>query len=116
MTFDNLVPNGTYTVWCAAYYGTALNSAVELPCGNPDGSENSFKADQSGRAHVRITMTALPPSTVTAIQEIAIAYHSDGQTHGPMLGEHGHNAHVQLWFDFFPPGFVPPNAVPPTNP
>ncbi len=47
-------------------------------------------------------MDAFPPSTDETIYEIALAYHSDGQTYGELAGEFGHNVHVQLVYDFFP--------------
>jgi WD40 repeat protein/serine/threonine protein kinase/DNA-binding XRE family transcriptional regulator len=103
MTFDGLVPNGVYTVWCVSWSQPAPNTLTERACGAADGSSNTFTTDATGHGAIRIEMEALPPSVPTAIQEIAIAYHSDGKTYGAWGGDHGRNLHVQLVYDFMPP-------------
>ena len=104
-TFYNLIPNGVYTLWCVEY--TIIPSPTvlkEVPCGAPDGSENTFIADEEGNGNIYLEMDALPISTNAIIQEIAVAYHSDGLTHGESVGEFGKNAHIQLLYDFPPQG------------
>ena len=103
LQFDNMVKNGVYTLWCVTISMPTFEVTSEKPCGAPDGSENSFIADDTGHADIQMTTDAFPPSTDEVIYEIAVAYHSDGQTHGVTVGEYGRNAHVQLIYDFFPP-------------
>jgi hypothetical protein len=101
MTFDKLVPNGVYTVWCLVWNFEEVVS--EVPCGAPDGSENTFTTDATGHGEITIEVDAFAPSTEEAINEIAIAYHSEGKTWGSIVGPHGLEAHVQMWYDFMPP-------------
>lgn len=111
MTFENLVPNGVYTVWCNEFDPAHPNAGIERPCGAADGSENSFVADAQGHGQKQMDIAILPPSTPDLLQEIGIAYHSDGNNNGTASGIHGVNVHGQLWFDFLPPGFVPPTTA-----
>jgi WD40 repeat protein len=102
LTFDRLVPHGLYTVWCVTlFFSTA--SIAEYPCLAPDGTMYSFTADETGHAAISMDIAAFPPSTSDTVYEIAIAYHSDGKTHGGSAGEHGRNVHAQMFFDFLPP-------------
>jgi WD40 repeat protein/serine/threonine protein kinase/DNA-binding XRE family transcriptional regulator len=103
LTFDKLVPNGVYTVWCNEFTLPPHTKMVELPCGAPDGSENTFIADEKGHLEITMDIEAFPPSTKETFYEIALAYHSDGQTHGSSVGQHGLNAHGQIYFDFMAP-------------
>ena len=105
LTFYNLIPNGVYTLWCVMYTTIpAPETLLEAPCGAPDGSENIFIADSEGNGRISLEMDAFPPSTPEGIYEFAIAYHSDGQTHGEVVGEYGKNVHIQLLYDFLPLG------------
>ena len=101
LTFDKLVPNGVYTVWCLVWNFEEVVS--EVPCGALDGSENTFVTDANGHGEITIEVDAFAPSTEEAINEIAIAYHSEGKTWGEWVGPHGLEAHVQMWYDFMPP-------------
>jgi hypothetical protein len=76
---------------------------IELPCGPLDGSENDLVVDQNGHAQFTLEMDPFPPSTQETMYEVAIAFHSDGQTHGISVGEHGLNAYAHMFFDFLPP-------------
>jgi hypothetical protein len=98
LQFEHLVPNGLYTLWCLEIAGGAMN---EAPCGAPDGSENTFTATEDGSARVTMDIDAFPPSTEETFYEIAIAYHSDGQTYAELAGDFGKNVHASIWFDFF---------------
>ncbi len=101
LSFRHLVPHGLYTLWCFAGSLT--------PCGASDGSENSFQADAAGNASVTLRLAPLRPKTI-----IAIAYHSDGQSHGPLPGDFGLNTHVQLMVtlgNLLSPVSVTPDAV-----
>ncbi|MFZ1399642.1 MAG: hypothetical protein WAS33_22245, partial [Candidatus Promineifilaceae bacterium] len=101
--FDGLMPNGVYTLWCVTFDNPDFDWVIEEPCGAADGTENIFIADENGHGEIQLTMAAFPPSTDEIIHEIAVAYHSDGQTHGPIVGEFSKNAHIQLFYDFLPP-------------
>ena len=109
ISFQNLVPNGVYTMWCsrimfAPEFGEELRA-----CGPADGSQNTFVADGDGNGTFQITMPALPPSTEDVISDIAAAYHSDGQTYGAGPGDFGRVTHVQLFIAEPPPA---PESVP----
>lgn len=90
-------------MWCVEVSFPPNTEMIELPCGPLDGSETDLIVDENGHAEFRLGMDAFPPSTEGTIYEVAIAYHSDGQTHGISVGEHGLNAHAQMFFDFLPP-------------
>jgi hypothetical protein len=96
LTMENLVPNGVYTVWCSRVSYPPNVAIVDKACGAEDGSENSFSADEQGRAQFNLTMPALAASTAETGSVIAIAYHSDGQTYGAYPGDFGRNSHVQI--------------------
>lgn len=102
ITFEGLVPEGIYTMWCVEILMPPDVAFFEQPCGAIDGSENHVIVDEDGNATFQLEMDAFPDSTETTIYEIALAYHSDGQTYGERAGEFGHNVHVQLVYDFFP--------------
>jgi hypothetical protein len=104
MNFDKLMPNGVYTLWCVEMHVPPAEPAMfEHPCGAPDGSENSFTADENGHAAVTIVIDAFPPPTAEVFYSIVAAYHSDGLTHGASVGQHGLNAHAHIFYDFLAP-------------
>lgn len=104
LKFDHLIPNGVYTLWCIKL-GVVPNLTVleEMPCGAPDGSENTLIAGPDGKGEIVIEIDTFPPSTDEVFYEIALAYHSDGQTYGSSPGEFGFNVHAQALYDFLPP-------------
>jgi len=101
--FSGLIPNGQYTCWIVAFdapgfTGTSLANAFTFgPLGTQDGAENGFVASADGEGQIS---GILPPGPMTIIHtrdfdgcltdefefHVAIAYHGDGQTHGPMPG------------------------------
>lgn len=103
-TFSNLVPDGVYTLW----YGRltmeegAIAGVEEMPLGAPDGSQNTFTADEDGAAafHLAgfpcVAPTELDESGTGMSTVFAIAYHSDGKTYGDDPGPFGTVSHVQL--------------------
>ena len=103
LTFEHLVPNGLYTLWCSTFTLPPNTAMDERPCGAADGSENAFTADAQGNARVTMETAAFPPPTPGKLFEIGAAYHSDGQTHGASVGQHGLNAHGHVFYDFMPP-------------
>lgn len=96
MTYEKLVPNGVYTVWCSRVTFPPDIEIVDKPCGAADGTENTFTADAQGNARFELKLDVLPPSTATTVTSIAIAYHSDGKTYGAYPGDFGLNSHVHL--------------------
>ena len=100
LTFENLIPNGVYTLWCTEIHVPPDTKIIDHPCGAPDGSENTVIADAQGRGAIRLEMDVLPPSTEEVIISLGFAYHSDGLTHGAHPGEFGYNLHVQLFYEF----------------
>jgi hypothetical protein len=116
LTFRDLVPNGTYSIWSHQVTMPPNFSYTYSPLGAPDGSQNGFRADAAGNATFSLDFAALPPSTNLSFPDyvamyvtktapvtanitwtlIPVIYHSDGQTHGPVPGELGKDAHVQL--------------------
>lgn len=96
LRFDNLVPDGLYTLWCAEKHTAPEPKVVQAPCGARDGSQNAFYADGSGKGSITLDMPALPETTDEVIQIIAAAYHSDDKNHGEIPGDFGSQTHVQL--------------------
>lgn len=97
LTFNDLVPNAMYTVWCPTIALPPVGTIIDEPCGAASGSENTFFTDNSGGATFQVSMSRLADSTDYVLRSIAIAYHSDGQSYGPHPGDFGQNSHVQLF-------------------
>ena len=98
LSLQKLVPNGVYTVWCSRLKMPPEPMIEDFPCGAANGSENMFKSDSQGNAAFNLKLKTLPLSTNETSEVLAIAYHSDGQSHGASPGEFGMNSHVQLFF------------------
>ena len=100
-TFENLVPNGVYTMWHDFFVWPPTKPFVgtyDLPFGARDGSENTFKADAKGNAvFERSFKPCLQLSGEHLLSELAIAWHSDDKTHGHEPGEFSTNTHVHLF-------------------
>lgn len=94
-TFQNLVPNSVYTMWCMTT-NAETGGMIEFPCGAPDGSESIFQTDAEGMGRYTLTLPPLPEKTDTNTTALAIAYHSDGLTHGESPGDYGKNVHIPL--------------------
>jgi WD40 repeat protein len=103
LEFHNLVPSGVYTLWCVKFNNDPFEILEEIACGLPDGSENNILVDEHGYGTISLEMDAFPLSTQDAVYELAVAYHSDGQTYGNHPGEYGKNLHAHMIFDFLPP-------------
>lgn len=102
--FQNLVPNGLYTMWnFFAGQQLAKFHTYDLPVGAPDGSQSAFTADAKGAASYEVSFTpCLQRTSPQLMAGLAIAYHSDGETHGYEPGPMGNKSHVQL-FTVIPP-------------
>lgn len=98
LSFQKLVANGVYTVWCSRLTLPPNVNIVDYPCGAADGSENSFTADASGNGSFTLTLPPLAVSSKETVTVIALAYHSDGKTYGGSPGDFGLVSHVQLAF------------------
>lgn len=101
LTFENLVPDGVYTVWhdFAIWPPTdPFLGFYDTPLGSRDGSQNVFVTDENGSAQfVREITPCLQLTGEQLISELAIAWHSDGKTHGPFAGEFSTQTHVHLY-------------------
>jgi hypothetical protein len=99
--FENLVPNGVYTMWQAftAWPPTEpFNGTYDLPMGARDGSESVFEADADGHAsYQREFKPCLQLSGEQISTIVAIAWHSDGETYGHEPGEFATKTHVHLY-------------------
>lgn len=97
--FDNLVPNGLYTMWIFfAGQSMAEFKTFDLPMGAADGSESLFTADPKGHAEYNVSLAACLQGTGSQLLAgLAIAYHSDGATHGYEPGPMGNKSHVHLF-------------------
>lgn len=97
LSFNKLVPNGVYTVWCSRITFPPHFAVVDKPCGNPDGSQNVVHADAQGNARFNLELPPLPASSKETASAVALAYHSDGKTCGGSPCDFGLNSHVQLF-------------------
>ncbi|MGB3555163.1 MAG: hypothetical protein WBA25_11050, partial [Jannaschia sp.] len=99
--FTNLVPDGLYTMWHDFAIWPPTEPFIgfyDTPFGARDGSENAFTADAEGAAHfVREITPCLQLSGEQLISELAIAWHSDGETYGYTPGEFSTDTHVHLY-------------------
>ncbi len=97
LTFEGLMLDGVYTLWCSQIVLPPDFEILNTPCGAPDGSENVFEADADGNAHIDLEIAARPYTTEEILSVFAIAYHSNGQTYGEYPGDFSLNSHVQLF-------------------
>ena len=99
-TFDNLVPNGLYTMWyfIMADPPTDPFSTYDLPVGARDGSDSVFQADADGHADYNVLFpNCLQGGGSQFSVGLAIAWHSDGKTYGYHPGTFGDHSHIQLF-------------------
>ena len=97
ISFQNLVPNGLYTVWCSRFKSPPNFAAVDEPCGAKDGSQNTFRADAIGNGVYKVSLNQPVENRTETPPVIVISYHSDNRTHGSKPGNFGKNTHVQLF-------------------
>ena len=103
ISFDRLVPNGVYTLWCSTLTIPPEFNIVDRPCGAQDGSENTFIADEYGTMQVQMSFPALELPTETNRSVIGLAWHSDGETYGEHPGDFGTVTFVPLRALLIPP-------------
>lgn len=97
--FRDLVPGGVYTLWTffLARPFPEVFATYDLPIGARDGSESVFVADAEGRASLDVETTpCVQLSGDQLLSGLAAAYHSDGQTYGPLPGEFGTISHLHV--------------------
>lgn len=98
LTFEKLVSDAVYTIWCSRISFPPNVNIVDRPCGAEDGSENVFETDEEGNAEFKLELEPLEQSTEETATIIALAYHSDGKTYGESAGDFGLNSHVQIFY------------------
>ena len=103
-SFRNLVPFSRYTIW----YGFVARdhigcrdcrySRIDVPLGDPDGSQSIFKTDAVGGALYELAFEpCLELSGERLAAMLTIVYHSDGRTHGRGPGAFGRDSHLHLF-------------------
>lgn len=101
LEFDNLIPNGVYTMWhffMPIPASQPFTGTIDLPYGPRDGSQSVFNADADGSATFEnSTDSCLQLSGEHLMAGLAIAYHSDGKTYGGHPGDFSLNSHVQMF-------------------
>lgn len=98
-SFQNLVPNGVYTMWNFIGAEPPTDPWQELvwPLGKRDGSQAVFNADAQGNAAFeQVVEPCLQLSGTQSLAGLAIAWHSDGKTYGFSPGGLGVVSHAQL--------------------
>lgn len=103
LSFDRLMPNGVYTLWCSTLHRPPEFEVIDRPCGAADGSENAFTSDEHGELQIQMSFPVLDLPTETSLSIIAIAWHSDGQTYGDHPGNFGTVTFVPLRALVIPP-------------
>ena len=98
LTFENLVPDSIYTIWCSRISFPPTLHMVDFQYGAEDGSENIFGTESEGSGEYNLELDPLEPSTEETATIIALAYHSDGNTYDESAGEFGFNSHVQIFY------------------
>ena len=98
-TFENLIPNGIYTVWnfIDSEPPTDPWQGLLWSLGARDGSQNTFAADAQGNASYEVEVEpCLQLSGTQSLAGLAIAWHSDGKTYGLSPGPLTVVTHTQL--------------------
>jgi len=100
-SFENLVPDATYTLWHAFMAKTPTEpfaGTIDLPLGDPSGEHSVFKTDKNGNAKIKKKFErCLQLGEVQLMSLVAIAYHSDGKTYKGDPGPFGKASHVQIF-------------------
>ncbi|MEM6800023.1 MAG: hypothetical protein AAF696_01400 [Bacteroidota bacterium] len=100
-SFQNLVPNATYTIWHAFMAKAATKpfaGTIDLPLGDPNGETSVFTTDEKGNAVVEKRFErCLQLGEVQLMSLVALAYHSDGKTYKADAGPFGLGTHVQIF-------------------
>ncbi len=101
--FENLVPNGVYTMWYSFIPRPPLEPfvALDIPLGARDGSDTLFVADADGQASYDVVFSpCLQMSGRQTDTSLTIAWHSDGATYGAEPGPFSTATHVHIFANF----------------
>lgn len=100
-TFTGLVPEGIYTMWhffMASPQTDPFIGTFDLPLGARDGTQSVFSSGPDGSADfTREFEPCLQMSGEQLAAGLAVAWHSDGMTYGPLPGEFATRSHIQLF-------------------
>lgn len=105
-TFRGLIPNGVYTMWNFIDMNPPADpwQGFMMPAGKRDGSQSFITVDANGNGSYEQTFEpCLQLSGTQSLAGLAIAWHSDGKTHGFLPGALGVVSHAQL-MTLFPGG------------
>lgn len=101
MNFSKLRPNAVYTMWHFFFANPPTKPSIgtyDIPMGTRDGAQSVFHTDDQGNAVFEKTITpCLQLSGEHIASGLAISWHSDGKTYGPLPGVFSMNSHVQLF-------------------
>jgi hypothetical protein len=100
VVFQNLVPDGRYSLWCDRMSATPDYSEVERPCGAADGSQNRFRSDAQGNLSVHLNLNALPIRTPAFTTVLLLTYEHSVESSDGEWGGYGLSSHVQLFYAF----------------
>lgn len=100
LSFEHLIPNASYSLWCGRETPPPNYSSSDSPCGTGDGTQNQFRADAAGRASLPLPLKPLVPSNSEATTVLSLTYDRVVPTADGDLGGYGLNNHVQLFFKF----------------
>lgn len=99
--FNDMLPNAVYTMWhffMAMPPTEPFIGTYDIPVGARDGSQSVFQTDSSGNAvFERSFKPCLQLSGEHLAAGLAVAWHSDGKTYGPLPGDFATDSHVQLY-------------------
>lgn len=102
LSFQELVPQGQYALWCSRVSLGTPYAEAEQACGATDGSQNGFKADAQGSGRLDVKLKKLPQSSATVTTMLALSYERNADAPEGERGGYGLNSHVQLWYAFPP--------------
>jgi len=99
--FNRLRPDAVYTMWHFFFASPPTKPSIgtyDIPMGSRDGTQSIFHTDKNGKATFEKTIKpCLQLSGEHLASGLAISWHSDGKTYGPLPGEFSINSHVQLF-------------------
>lgn len=98
---SDLIDKGVYTIWVVVWDNNGVLVGAG-PLGANDGSENAFRASESGEGHIvgihEPTTMTLPPGNESEYEKCLLTdhptvfivggYHNDDETHGAKAGPH----------------------------
>lgn len=109
LSFQNLIPYGTYSLWCGHEPLTASDLSFEEPCDNAGGIQNRLRADQGGNATLTLKIKPLQSGANQGAPILSLSYDRLEPTEDDEFSGYGVSNHVQLFFKF-------PHELPPVVP